>query len=177
MFLSPSSPRRIASIVNGTQSPRLQRSANGQETQVLPDPISTFRSGTALQSTQTPPKLPLNLSSQPTTRHGTRITGVTIAATHHFLRRAKSVLRLGYHHIFPPQVGRLPQRNKTSGTDLDVTFILLVLYGTPLTTARLPRPSSFQTSPISGRPYLTAFRVPRQARGCWARQIKRKQEG
>lgn len=163
MFLSPSSPRRIASLVNKAQSPHLQRSASGQETQALPGPTPTLPSRTALQSAQTPFKLHLNLSNQPTVRHGTRITRVTLAATHHFLRRAKSVLRLGYHHIFPPQVDRPLQRNRIFGIDLDVTFILLIVDGTPLTTDPLRRLPSFQISPASGRPCLTAFRVPRQA--------------
>ena len=160
MFLSPSSPRRIASIVNKARNPLPQRSASGQEIQVLPAPIPTLGSRIALQSTRTPLKSPLNLSTQPRARHGTRITGVTFAPIHHSLRQAKSVLRLGCHHIYPPQVGRLLQRNKIFGIDLGVNSILSVLDVTPLTTGLLRGPSSLQSSPISGRPYLIVFRVP-----------------
>lgn len=166
MLLSPSSTRRIASIVYEAGNPLPQRSASGQEIQLLPGSIPTLGPRIALRSTQTPLRSPLNLSSQPAARHGTRITGVTFGAIHHFLRQAKSALRLGYHHICPPQVGPPLRRNKIFGIDLDVTSILLVLDGTPLTTVSLRGLSSFQTSPISGRPYLTAFRILRQAQGC-----------
>ncbi len=161
MFLSPSSPRRIASTVNKPRNPLPQRSASGQEIQVLPASIPTLGSRISLQSTRTPLKSPLNLSTQPRARHGTRITGVTsFAPIHHSRRQAKSVLRLGCHHIYPPQVGRLLQKNKIFGIDLGVNSILSVLDVTPLKTVLLRGTSFLQISPISGRPYLTVFRVP-----------------
>ena len=163
MFLSPSSPRRIASIPNIAPNPLPQRSASGREIQVLPGPNPPVGSKGALQSTLTPIKSPRNRSRQPTARHGTHIIRVTFVATHHFLRRAKSVLLLGYHHICPPQVGRRLQRNKIFGIDLDVISILLVLGCTPLTTVLIRGLSSRRTTPNSGPTCLTAFRVPRQA--------------
>lgn len=166
MFLSPSSPRPITSIVNKAPNPLPQHSASGQEIQVLPGPVPTPGSRIALQIIQTPLKSPRNLSSRPTVRHGTRITGVTIAPIHHFLRQAKSVPHLGCHHIFLPQVVRLPQRSKIFGIDLDAISILLLLDGTLLKTVRLRGLSSLQATPIRGQPCLTAFRVPRQAQGC-----------
>ena len=165
MFLSPSSPRRIASIINKAPNPLPQRSASGQEIQVLPGATPTFASKLALQSTLTPLKSPRSRSSQPTARHGTRITRVTSAPTHHFRRRARSVHHLGYHHICPPQVGRRRQRNKIFGIDPDAISILLVLNGTPLTTVLLRGLSSLRPTPNSGPPCLTALRVPRQAQG------------
>ena len=165
MFLSPSSPRRIASIPNKAPNPLPQRSASGREIQLLPGPTLTVGSKGALQSTLTPLKSPRNRPSQPIARHGTRITRVIFAPTHHFLRPAKSVLRLGYHHICPPQVGRRLQRNKISGIDPDVISILSVLDCTPLTTVLIRDLSSRRTTSHSGPICLTAFRVPRQAQG------------
>ena len=166
MFLSPSLPRRIASPVKRASNPLPQRSANGQEIQVPPGPIHTRGSVIALPSTQTPTKSSRSLSSQLTARHGTRITGVTFAAIQHFLRQARSVLRLAYRHICPLQAGRLLQRSKISGIDLDVTSILLVLDANPQRTASLPGLSPSLTDPISGRLYRTDFPVPRLDQGC-----------
>lgn len=165
MFLSPSSPRRIASLPNKAPNLLPQRSASGREIQVLPGPNPTVGSKGALQNTLTPLKSPRNRPSQAIARHGTRITRVTFAPTHHFLRRAKSVLRPGYHHICPPQVGRRLQRNKIFGIDPDVISILLVLDCTPLTTVLIRVLSSHRIIPHSGPTCLTAFRVPRQAQG------------
>lgn len=165
MFLSLSSPRQIASIPNKAPNPLPQRSASGREIQVLPGPIATTGLKEVLQSTLTPLKSPRNRSSLPTARHGTRITRVTFALTHHSLRLAKSVPRLGYHHICPPQVGRRLQRNKIFGIDPDVISILLASDCTPLMTVLTWGLSSRRTTPNYGPTCLTAFQVPRQAQG------------
>ena len=162
MFLNPCSRRRTASIViKKAVNPLPQRSASGQEIQQLLGLIPTLGPRKALQSTQAPLRSTLTLPSQPTVRHGTRITEVISGTIIHSLRQAKSALRHGYHPIFPPPVGHPLRRNKISGTDLDVTFILLILNGTPLRTVSLQGLASSQANRISGRPCLTAFRVLR----------------
>lgn len=166
MFLSPSSPRPIASIINKAPNLLPPHSASGQGTPVLPAPVPILGSSIALQITQTPLKSPRNPSGRPTVRHGTRITGVTCAPIHRFLRQARSVHRLGCHHIFLPQVGRPPQRSKIFGIDLDAICIRLLLDGTLLKTVGLRGLSSLQINPTRDQPCLTAFRVPRQAQGC-----------
>lgn len=167
MFLSPSSPRRIASTAKTASNLLRQRSASGPEIRALPGPISTLGSGVALPSTQTPVQSPRSLSSLPTARYGPRITGVTFTAIHRCLRQARSVLRLGCHHIFLPQVGRHLQRSKTFDIDLDVIFILPVLAVKALTTTvSLRRLFFFPTSSIRGRLYLIDFRIPSLAQGC-----------
>ena len=166
MCLSPSSPRRIASVGNKTSNPPPQRSASGQETQVLPGLKRTRGSGVALRSKGTSLQLPRSLSSLSKARYGARITGVTFAATHHFLRQVKSVLRRAYHRIFPPQVGPPRQKSKIFGIDLDETSILLILDTIPRTTDSPRGLSSFLIDPISDPLCLTAFRVPRLAQEC-----------
>ena len=159
MFLNPCLRRRTASILKKVPLP--QRSASGQEIQQLLGLIPTLGPRTALESTQAPPRTTLTTPSQPTARHGTRITAVISGTILHSLRQAKSALRLGYHPIFPPPVGHLLRRNKISGTVLDVTFILSILNGTPWRIVSLQGLSSFQANRISGRPCLTAFQVLR----------------
>lgn len=160
MFLNPCSRRRTASIVKKAAILLPQHSASGQEIQQLLGLIPNLGPRTALESTQAHPRTTLTIPSQPTARHGTRITAVISGMILHSLRQAKSALRLGYHPIFPPPVGHL-QKNKISGTVLDVTFILSILNGTPLRIVSLQGLASLQANRISGRPCLTAFQVLR----------------